>query len=288
MYKFDPAGDPPKTAFSSIAINQIDEALEDLDAPDNNQRSVVHEARRRTKMLRGLLRMVQPGFDAFESEDSALRAAANLLSHLRDREVLHETLEALGDWQRSALLERLIRVTEAAAPPDHSAALAEFRERLTNIRGRAQRWQLTPSGFETLVAGLRQTYRSARRHMTLARRLPTPDRFHDWRKSNKNHGFHIDLLRKAAPAVLDSHLEVVDEVSSILGQHHDLAVLRESAFAQRLPLDGPTELSELIALISGRVGELERDAFELGRQVYAESPRAIGRRISSYWRSARP
>jgi len=35
-----------------------------------------------------------------------------------------------------------------------------------------------------------------------------------------------------------------------------------------------------------RLGELEAESFELGRQVYAERPAALTRRIMSYWKSA--
>ena len=101
MYKFDPKGEAPDAAFRAIAIDQLDEALSDLDTPDSSDRSAVHEARRRTKKLRGLLRLVRAGFDDFDQENVALRDAAGVLSHLRDREVQHETLAALAAWRPS-------------------------------------------------------------------------------------------------------------------------------------------------------------------------------------------
>ena len=85
MYKFDPNGDPPETAFRAIALDQLGEALSDLDRPDSSGRPAVHEGRRRTKKLRGLLRLVRAGFADFGRENRALRDAAALLSHLRDR-----------------------------------------------------------------------------------------------------------------------------------------------------------------------------------------------------------
>jgi hypothetical protein len=122
--------------------------------------------------------------------------------------------------------------------------------------------------------------------MRKARDLHEPTRFHDWRKSNKNYGFTIDLLRKAAPDLLADDVEVIDKLSNALGQHHDLVVLRVTAAQGHLPLSGPEQLMELEALIGERLGELEAEAFELGRQVYAERPAALTRRIMSYWKSA--
>jgi len=286
MYKFDPHGEPLDSAFRAIAIDQLDEALSDLAQPDTSGRSIVHEARRRTKKLRGLLRLVRPGFPGFDRENDALREAAALLSHLRDREVRRETLKALARWRPVSLLERLLAGSTEPAAHDDAAPLAAFRERMVEVRARAGQWALSRPGLETLEAGVRRTYRTARRRMRKARDLHEPTRFHDWRKSNKNYGFTIDLLRKAAPDLLADDVEVIDKLSNALGQHHDLVVLRITAAQGHLPLSGPEQLMELDALIGERLGELEAESFELGRQVYAERPAALTRRIMSYWKSA--
>ena len=285
MYKFDPNGEPPASAFRAIAIDQLDEALSDLGEPDASDRSVVHEARRRTKKLRGLLRLVRAGITDFGQENEALRGAAALLSHLRDREVRRETLKTLAKWRSSPILDRLLAETAEPGLHDDSAALAAFRNRLTEVRIRAERWSLSRPGTETFYAGVRRTYRSGRRRMAKARDRRTPDSFHDWRKSNKNYGFGIDLLKKAAPDLLGGALDVIDALSTTLGQHHDLVVLRMAAAQGQLQV-GSDELAEFNALIGDRLAELERDAFELGRQIYAETPGALARRIMAYWRSA--
>ena len=286
MYKFDPHGEPLDSAFRAIAIDQLDEALSDLAQPDTSGRSIVHEARRRTKKLRGLLRLVRLGFPGFDRENDALREAAALLSHLRDREVRRETLRALAKWRPVSLLERLLAGSTEPAAHDDAAPLAAFRERMVEVRARAGQWALSRPGLETLEAGVRRTYRTARRRMRKARDLHEPTRFHDWRKGNKNYGFTIDLLRKAAPDLLGDDVEVIDKLSNALGQHHDLVVLRVTAAQGHLPLSGPEQLMELEALIGERLGELEAESFELGRQVYAERPAALTRRIMSYWKSA--
>jgi len=286
MYKFDPNGEPPESAFRAIAIDQLDEALSDLGKPDSSERSAVHEARRRTKKLRGLLRLVRAGFDDFEKENAALRDAAVVLSHLRDREVQHETVEALAKWRSTPLLQRLLAASEDATSHDNRAALDEFRGHLGDLRARAEHWPLSRSGKETLSAGLRRTYRTARRRMSKAGRDDAPEQFHEWRKSNKSHGFQLDLLRKAAPEAINGELDVVDKLSAILGQHHDLVVLRSACEGGQLPLAGADEVAELKALIGERLDELEFEAFELGRQVYAERPRGFVRRMMAYWSSA--
>src|SRR3569623_648211 len=107
MYKFDPHGEPVDAALRAIALDQLDETLADLSAPSDAGRSIVHEARRRCKKLRGMLRLVRPAFPDFEVENGAIREAAKGLSHLRDAEVLHQTLAALEKWRPDPLLARL-------------------------------------------------------------------------------------------------------------------------------------------------------------------------------------
>jgi hypothetical protein len=287
MYKFDPNGELPETAFRAIAIDQLSEALSDLDQPDTSERSAVHEARRRTKKLRGLLRLVRAGFEDFEKENAALRDAAGVLSHLRDREVQHETLVALAKWKTTPLLSRLLAASGEVGPHDNRKALEEFRDHLKEVRDRAEHWTLSRTGIDTLSAGLRRNYRTARRRMGKAKRSDAPEQFHEWRKGNKAHGFQLDLLRKAASETIDGDLTVVDKLSGILGQHHDLVVLRTAADQNHLPLSGPEEVDELNDLIGERLDELEHDAIELGRQVYAERPRGFVRRMMAYWTSAK-
>lgn len=92
MYKFDPRGGTVEQRFRAIAIDQLDEALADLDQPDSEDRSVVHEARRRCKRLRGLLRV---GFSNYALENAEIRSAATMLSHLRDAKALRQRVAGL-------------------------------------------------------------------------------------------------------------------------------------------------------------------------------------------------
>ena len=107
MYKFDPNGKSVEGTFRAIALSQLDEALADLRNGGSHGRSVLHEARRRCKKLRGLLRLVRPAFADFARENAAVRDAAALLSHLRDAEVLQHTVLDLAKWSVRPELERI-------------------------------------------------------------------------------------------------------------------------------------------------------------------------------------
>ncbi len=286
MYKFDPTGDSVKSAFRAVALSQLDEALADLDPDAVDGRSVVHEARRRCKKLRGLLRLVRPAFSDFVRENAAIRDAAALLSHLRDAEVLQHTVADLcrqsDDPALRRIAERLAGTTLAAPDPQK---LGEFRERLRAVQQRAAEWTLTKSGPDAVMSGLRRTYRDNRRRMARSRRSGVPIDFHEWRKANKYHGFHLDLLRKVAPDLLADDLRVVEQLSDLLGRHHDLTVLAETAHHLPERFGDNADVGLMLSVAASSKVEIEQQAFGLGRQILAERPRALARRFAEYWSS---
>jgi CHAD domain-containing protein len=286
MYKFDPNGEPPETVFRTIALDQLNEALSDLDTPDRDGRSIVHEARRRCKKLRGLLRLVRPVFSGFARENAAIRDAAALLSHLRDAEVLHQTVADLVGWRRIDALVRIEQKLAAEHSPGAGDRLAEFRTCLEAVRTRVPSWTLGAGGAHAWLPGLRQTYRLARRRMHSAHQSRDPHDVHEWRKAAKNHGFHVDLLKRVAPDVLAEHLKLVEQLSTDLGLHHDLAVLAAALTAGPDRFGTPEDAAVLNDAIADRLHELEGAAFGLGRQLMAERPRALSDRFATYWKDS--
>lgn len=287
MYQFDPKSSAVEATFRSIALSQIDEALQALASPNGEKRGVVHEARRRCKKLRGLLRLVRPAFPGYGEANAAIRDAAALLSHLRDSEVLRETVDKLAESSGSDVVARI--ATHLAAeplpePPDDK--MTEFRLRLLAVREQATGWTLKKDNDAVLLTGLRDAYRQDRERMAKALASGDPHDFHDWRKAQKYHGFHVDLLRKAAPDVLEADLKTIDKLSDLLGIHHDLAVLLLAVDADPARFGGDEDVSALRGAIDTRRKEIEERVASLGRQLLAERPRALARRFARYWKSA--
>lgn len=286
MYQFDPKSSAVEETFRNIALSQIDEALEALASP-GEKRSVVHEARRRCKKLRGLLRLVRPAFPDYRQENAAIRDAAALLSHLRDAEVLHETISKLAESSDSEAVARIsAHLSAEPLPEPPEDKITEFRLRLLAVRERAAGWRLRKESGDVLLRGLRDAYREDRGRMTTALASGDPADFHDWRKAQKYHGFHVDLLRKAAPDVLEADLKTLDKLSDLLGVHHDLAVLLHAVDAEPARFGSEDELTALREAVDGRRREIEDKAASLGRQLLAERPRALADRFARYWKGA--
>lgn len=101
-------------------------------------------------------------------------------------------------------------------------------------------------------------------------------------KRVKDLWYQLLIVRNAWPEVLGETADQAHELSDLLGDHHDLAVLRDDALERR-ELLANGELERLLAAISDRQDELADKAISLGERVYAEKPKAFARRLGSYW-----
>ncbi len=283
MYRFAP-DEPVEQSFREIALSQIDAALDAVDRHDDTARSAVHEVRRRCKKLRALLRLVRPAFEHFGSENGAIRDAAATLSSTRDAEVQRLTILSLAEGSDDAALLEAIAGRLPEAPAERQfQKLVRFGAALSEVRERVPEWRLDKDNAAPLLRGLRANYRDERRRMHLAERTRLADDMHEWRKANKYFGSHLALLRTGLEDELLAEREAVDQLSTLLGQHHDLSVLREAATQTPLLFGDTDEVAVLVRTLRVRSDEVELAAFALGDAVLAETPKELERRFAEVW-----
>lgn len=283
-------GDDKSTAAAvrRIAWQEIDSALSEVADADLRFDEKVHRVRRRCKKLRGLARLVRPGFNAYGSVNAAVRDAASGLSHTRDAAVAVETLDALANAGKGSVeaetYKRLRaklaqRAGHKAGPTEEQRLLDEFAGRMGALADAVTGWRLEKRGFAALEGGLTEVYERMGRSMRLARVVPSDENFHDWRKMVKYHWHHISLMRDAAPQILEASRTMANTLGETLGDHHNLAVLIDI-----LEGDTPEEGTRAVqAAARERQGVLATRAFNLGSQLTAETPRALARRFERYW-----
>src|SRR5438105_7666864 len=164
-FTLDPTSPSPK-AVRKKAEKQLQKAVEALSGeagldPDE----ATHDARKRTKRLRALLRLVRRelGDDVYHRENGALRDAARRLSPVRDAWVLVEALDDLvnpADDELSAdsvaslrgVLVRDHRTLQAGQGEDDALqqAARDYEEVLARVSG----WPLRDHGWGSLDDGL--------------------------------------------------------------------------------------------------------------------------------------
>jgi adenylate cyclase len=245
-----------------IVRAQIDAAIGDLegDEPD------VHSARKHLKRARSALRLVRDelGDDVYQRENTALRDAGRRLSGARDAQVMVETLDELVDDGAFADLRSRLEAGRGKAPPVDDA-VAELRE----VRARTAVWDLdAPEVPEAFLPGFERIYRRGRKALRRARKDPTDAALHELRKRVKDLWYVSEILRPAHPKRTKRLAKRADDLSDVLGDHNDVAVLSENA--------GSAELDELIA---PRRAKLRRRALKDGKRLYARKSGRASRRI---------
>ena len=99
------------------------------------------------------------------------------------------------------------------------------------------------------------------------------------------------IVRPASPKKLKRVSQRAHHVANLLGDDHDLAVLRD--YVERHPQAFVDESSKraVLAVLDRRREALQRDALKLGGRLYEPSPKRFVGRIERGWRkraAARP
>jgi CHAD domain-containing protein len=287
-----------------IAGGQLLSACDDLDgASKQTLGDAVHEARKRFKRLRACLRLSRDalGDETYDRENTAFRMAGRRLSGARDAEVLVETLDDLRERFASELPDAATDGLRARLREEHELAMEGLRENdaaidltlgeLDGARTRAAGWTLDADGFAAVKPGLRRIYRRGRKRMRAATCEPTTANLHEARKRVKDLWHATQIVRPASPKKLKRLSKRAHHLADLLGDDHDLAVLRDYVERHPQAFDDESSQRAVLALIDRRRVALQRDALKLGGRLYAPSPKRFVGQIERGWRkraAARP
>jgi CHAD domain-containing protein len=293
------AKEPVSDGITRNARLQLEKAIKHLGAKKPHQRGAseneaIFEVRKCFKKVRAALRLVREelGDDLYREENWCFRDAARPLTEVRDAEVLVETVDKLtqqfakaiepGAFAKihEALLANQQEVTRRVL--DEDKALAAVKEVAIRALARLPEWKIAHDGWAALESGLRRVYRSGHRALALAAENPTVLNLHECRKQARHLRGQLQLLEAAWTGSEKGLGDQTQKLSQLLGDDHDLAILRETLAADPLAYGGHRILKGVFAVIDRRREELERQAFTIGRKLYKDSPRVFTNRIGSY------
>ncbi len=254
----------------------------------------VHEARKATKRLRALLRLVRPtlGEGVYRRENRLLREASRALAPLRDDRVMVTTLIDLRNRYNRLLAESVFgeveqRLTTRAERSAQAviesgaveSAMATFEEALDRYR----RWSPAPAAAVPIGDGVGAIYRRGRDEMVIALATGDPHDMHAWRKRVKYLRHQLEVIAPVFPEVLVGTAAAMERLGDVLGLDHDLVEL--AGLIEQNPHLCPDRLerSLLIGLLRHRRSELLEVATVAGHRLFAERPEAFSRRIGLYW-----
>lgn len=284
--------EPLDKGFRRIGLEQIDIAQQQL-AVERDHATAVHETRKSLKRLRALLRMVRPalGEETFHTKNAYVRDVAKLLSGTRDKHVLLATLIKLETHYGASAAPAFAAVRDLLGANgngvDHDEPHeggAEALRQLKLLRGQFAKLKLRHSAFDVVGEGMEESYRKARRMFAEAYRAPSEEMFHEWRKCVQIHWRHMALLSNAWPDYFNARISAAKGLSQLLGDDHDLAML--TATIGKLAhgaKEGAAEIGQAARLARTYQLDLRHAAEPLGRQLLADGPAGLRKRLAIYW-----
>ncbi|MGH7805400.1 MAG: CHAD domain-containing protein, partial [Candidatus Binatia bacterium] len=268
--------EPLEAAVRRVASAELERAEATLARARGRRRAeAIHDARKHLKKARALVKLVRFGIgeEAYRRENAWLRDAGRALAEVRDAHVLVATFSRVRREAKRRLGAKLVRTVRAALLAHRRAveqrilergeAIPRALEALRAARSRVEDWSIRGDGWDVLGAGLAKTYGDGRDAFVAAYDDPVDERFHEWRKRGKDLWHELQFLGPAWPAMLGALADEAHRLGDVLGDEHDLAVLRAVVASE---IDAETA-ADLLAAIDERRGELQAEAHGIGSRL---------------------
>lgn len=276
-------GEPLPAGVRRAVREELDGAIADLSGSSPALHDGIHEARRRFKRIRAVLRLVRAEIGpAYKVENVFFRDAGRALAQARETAALVEAIGKLAtcaDRPTARALREARRHLAAPRPTnltaDHLAPLPLVLNDLRQAHWRVGGWTLRGGLAGVIASGLRPLYRQARAWQARAAREPTPANHHEWRKQVKYLWCCAGFLRRVLPRFACNYRRRLDELGELLGDDHDLSVLKELLQRDRTVCGPSVTPALLLPLVETRQAELRAVAHRLGRRLFAAKPSAL-------------
>ena len=248
----------------------------------------MHAVRKELKRTRAMLRLMRAGLGerAYRRDNAELRDVARSLSGVRDSRVLLDTLQGLSRHRdggasgagRADLCKQL-RCEHACARRllhDEAAAVEQARPVLRAVRDRLASGDAGGYRWPVLETGLRRVYARARHALRRVRTRPSTENLHELRKQTKYLWHQLQALAPPRDRRNGACIEATHRLSDLLGDDHNLPVLRHKALEAPLK---PGARQRLLARIDAERARRIRQALALASRTFRDPPAVFSARV---------
>jgi len=266
-----------------------------LDTADCDPFEAIHRARKAIKKMRAVLRLVRHDISKKDcaSRKARLRKAARYLGPARDAYIKAQTFENL--LRKAAAQSGSMRFPEFQSflkqqcreemrRFDHEDRWSKMSRLLEKERACASRLCVKHAGWCAIGPGLQKSYRSARQARVAACKDCSAVNLHELRKRVKDLGYDVSLLEPIWPEQMSALSQELDTLSDLLGDHHDLQVLRQLVARKSVEVDFENEANQLQPIIDEQQRDLSAAACKLGARLLKEKPADFCNRLHGYWK----
>jgi CHAD domain-containing protein len=287
--------EPVNDGIKRIVAERINSCLKIIQNNGNSLDETVHKLRRQLKEIRAVLRLVriELGGNLFRQENAIFRNATRPLSELRDSTVMIKTLDQLLQHNsskvrpetfkslRESLCQRKLRIHRHVLVQQNTIGRVEviLRDALTRIK----KWPIRQNGWEAIESGLTRSYEQSRAAMMEVLQKESDEALHEWRKRVKYQRHHFEIIRNSRKRIMQRFAFQAHTLTDLLGDHHDLAVLKGLINGELSDSLEEKESETLLSLIIERQKKLQEKAVRMGRQLCAEEGKEFISRLHGYW-----
>jgi CHAD domain-containing protein len=226
--------------------------------------------------MRALLRLIKGTLsrEVFEAENRFYKQAGRMLSPLRDAEVLVLTAQKLRKQAKpsgQAFLRRLEKdliIERRERLRELSSLTSSLQEALHASLRRIDRWELDSLTKKQLLHGLKRAYKKGRGKLKQARKNPTGEMLHAWRKPVKELCSDLCVMHSRLHGFGKAVIRDFDELGNCIGLDHDLSMLQSGARQH----GSPAEIKAILPVIARQRRCLQKAAFKAGSKLYARKP----------------
>jgi CHAD domain-containing protein len=273
-------------------IKQLDEVCRVLQRRELTD-GAIHRARKKLKRARAGLRLLRAplGERDYRRCNHALRDAARQLTPVREAKVLLQMhCKLSGKIRPSAMrpfmetftqllrqeIGRQRRQLTYACIESTSATLNRVKRHILAVAARK---------FDAAdpVAALMQAYKKAYHSRDLARRSPSDQSLHEYRKQAKYFVNQLELLSLHKAKQFGKLIQQCNKLAEHLGDDHDLAVLNEELSRCCAELAWSADaLAPYFERLQRRRVRLQRQAQRLGDRMWHDKPRQLQRKLRQF------
>lgn len=295
-WRFRP-GERLQDEFCRVALDEVKRVRMLLTSGDLPEDDAIHQARRSFKKLRALVHLARPSLgSSYARENRRWRDAGRLLSASRDAAVLLGSFDKIAaqaklSGRNAAALRKRLDATAPDVRRDRGDG-EKFAEAMAVLDGAMRdipslRW---PRDLGELGRGLRDSQSRLKRSWKAAKpdagRDADSEALHDWRKRVKDASSHLGLFRAALPEEFKTNRKAAKELAQLLGEEHDLALLRNRMSEKPIPKYLSKSAAVVADAIAARRAELRGAAFEKGEALSRRSTKDFSNEVTARWSAA--
>jgi CHAD domain-containing protein len=218
------------------------------------------------KKLRAILRLIEPGVSAASLRvlQSNMRALKKAFAMNRDQHVLNALLAEFCNGNTASSHSDYLapEMGDFSNGPPEPARLRKLQAAARELTNRLQNMTIRPLEWSDVAQAYAKRYAKARKGLRRCEQKPSPARLHRWRSPVKDHYFESLLMLRDR-----RHCKTARKLGSMLGQMHDLTLLREH-YARDDSNNFAPPIKRLMKNLRARI-------FRRARHLLVHSPRKI-------------